>query len=122
MILDLAMKRKYAFLLFTCLLQTTICALEEERKCDLGSRAAQITARHSQGAGVGYGRGYTTLEAFIAPPHCSESWIPFIDLRGHLFNNRTFAANAGLGLRYINQKVAWGINSYYDYRQTKQFH
>lgn len=116
------MKKSFAFLRFALLLQATTYALEKEEECDLGSRAVQITTRHSQGAGVGYGRGYTTLEAFLAPPRCSESWLPFIDLRGHIFNNRTFGANAGLGLRYINKQMAWGINSYYDYRQTKEFH
>jgi hypothetical protein len=38
-------------------------------------------------------------------------------MRGHIFNNGKPAANAGLGLRYIDSRV-WGGNVYYDYRKT----
>lgn len=89
---------------------------------DRPSRAMQISIRHSQGSGIGYGRGYTTLEGFFAPRRCHEMWVPFVDLRGHVFNNSTFAANAGAGIRYVNSSIAWGINSYYDYRSTDRFH
>lgn len=67
---------------------------ENEPACDLGSRAIQISARHVQGAGVGYSRGYTTLEGFLSPSRCYEQWTPFIDLRGHVFNNAKLAANS----------------------------
>lgn len=100
---------------------------KEEKKsiadfCDSTFRAFQITARHSQGAGVGYTHGYTTLEGFFAPKREYKTWNPFLDLRGHVFNNSKFAANVGFGLRYIGSSVAWGINGYYDYRNTSRFH
>ena len=47
--------------------------------------------------------------------------MPFVDLRGHAFNDGKFAANAGLGLRYICNYV-YGINAYYDYRNTHHQH
>jgi hypothetical protein len=42
-----------------------------------------------------------------------------MDARGHVFNDSRFAANAGIGLRYLSCSRVWGINSYYDYRNTK---
>src|ERR1700679_3178490 len=67
--------------------------VESKSKCDLGSRAMQVTGRHAQGTGIGYSRGYTTLEGFFSPKRCQQAWVPFVDLRGHVFNNSTFAAN-----------------------------
>ncbi len=78
----------------------------------------RVTMRHIEGNGVGYDQGYSTLEGFFTLP-CSlnGSWIPFLDVRGHIFNNGKPAANAGLGLRYAASRI-WGINTYYDYRKT----
>lgn len=82
-----------------------------------------VTVRHIDPNGIGYHPGYTTIEAFISPfePLC-DAWIPFIDVRGHVFNNGKWAANAGLGLRYLTGCSVWGANVYYDYRKTKHFH
>ncbi|MGH2611530.1 MAG: inverse autotransporter beta domain-containing protein, partial [Rhabdochlamydiaceae bacterium] len=49
------------------------------------------------------------------------SWIPFLDVRGHLFNNGRSAINAGVGARYVASRI-WGINGYYDYRHTFRGH
>ncbi|MBS0627307.1 MAG: hypothetical protein JSS09_03745, partial [Verrucomicrobia bacterium] len=78
----------------------------------------RITMRHIEGNGVGYNQGYSTLEGFFTlPATLDKPWIPFLDLRGHIFNNGKPAANAGVGLRYLSSRV-WGINTYYDYRKT----
>lgn len=97
-------------------------AWTKETQCDLDSHSMQIGVRHSQGEGIGYHHGYTTIESFLSPRHCVGSLSPFLDLRGHVFNNGKFAANAGVGLRYLTRSIAWGINSYYDYRNTHEFH
>jgi len=83
----------------------------------------RVTLRHIDPNGIGYHPGYTTLEAFISPfePWC-DAWIPFIDVRGHLFNDGKWAANAGIGMRYLTGCRVWGANAYYDYRKTKHFH
>lgn len=94
----------------------------EEPSCNPIFRPMQIGVRHSQGAGVGYNHGYTTLQGFFSYRDCHHPWIPFVDLRGHMFNNAKYAANTGLGLRYAGSSVAWGINGYYDYRNTSQYH
>jgi hypothetical protein len=67
--------------------------------------------------------GYTTLEGFFTIPHTiSTSWVPFLDVRGHIFNNGKPAANAGLGIRYLASSRVWGANAYYDYRKTSHQH
>src|SRR5258708_3748438 len=94
-----------------------VVEVEEQSPCNLGSRAFEVGARHLEGSGVGYSKGYTTLEGFFSTGRCDNSWTSFIDLRGHVFNDARLAANAGLGVRYIGS-LAWGINAYYDYRNT----
>jgi len=46
---------------------------------------------------------------------------PFLDLRAHTFNDGKWAANAGFGLRFKQEKNCnlWGVNMYYDYREDK---
>ena len=79
----------------------------------------QLGLRHIEGRGIGYREGYTTVDAFLAP--CDplwDCWLPFLDVRAHVFNNGKPAANAGLGLRYLSSRI-WGVNTFYDYRRTK---
>ncbi len=73
---------------------------------------------HIEGKGIGYQTGYTSADFFLAlPDSFQHSWVPFADLRGHVFDNGKLAANAGLGLRYVDTRV-WGANLFYDYRDT----
>jgi len=87
--------------------------------CGCGPRPMRLAVRHIEAKGIGYRKGYTTLEGFF--PWVGDNWIPFLDLRGHVFNDGKFAANAGLGLRYANSRI-WGANVYYDYRKTHHHH
>lgn len=80
------------------------------------------TLRHIEGKGVGYDTGYTTVEAFFAPDTEDRALFPFVDLRGHLFDNGKFAANAGLGVRQMVGNRVYGGNLYYDYRNTRRSH
>ena len=80
----------------------------------------RITARHIENKGIGYKTGYSTLEAFLgAPP---ETWavMPFLDLRGHIFDDGKWAANGGLGLRSIIGDRVYGVYSYYDFRNANR--
>lgn len=90
-------------------------------ECSDSPRQARISARHIEANGVGYNQGYTTLEGFIVfPDLAGESWYPFLDLRGHLFNDGRPAINSGIGTRYFLNNWVLGANLYYDYRKTKR--
>ena len=97
--------------------------VQEKPLCGNSPRPVRITARHIDPKGIGYNQGYTTLEGFFTPQcNLDKPWVPFLDLRGHVFNNGKLAANAGLGLRYVDSSWVYGVNAYYDYRQTHRFH
>lgn len=94
----------------------------EPSDCGEAGHPYRITARHIEPQGIGYNQGYTTLEGFFTLKKGWEDWLPFLDVRGHMFNNGKAAINAGLGLRYLANQRIWGINGYYDYRNTKHLH
>jgi hypothetical protein len=79
----------------------------QEKPCKQDYQPIKITLRHIESNGIGYDQGYTTLEGFF---HTSDptQWVPFLDLRGHVFNNGKLAANVGLGLRHIRSSRIWG--------------
>lgn len=93
-----------------------------EENCGLSPHPCRLEIRHIEANGVGYNQGYTTLEGFFTlPQFLDKSLVPFLDLRGHIFNDGKPALNTGLGLRYAESR-AWGINAYYDYRKTHKTH
>src|SRR4051812_21635157 len=59
-----------------------------------------VDVRHTESKGVGYNDGYTTLEGFGIYDHNSY-FMPFLDLRGHVFNDGQLAGNVGLGERTV---------------------
>lgn len=95
---------------------------EAKETCGLSCHPHRIEARHIEANGIGYNKGYSTLETFLTVPSTlKKRWVPFFDARGHVFNDGKWAANAGLGLRYLGRHV-WGINVFYDYRKTQHQH
>jgi hypothetical protein len=93
-----------------------------EEYCGFSKRPYRVEAKHVEAKGIGYKKGYTSLTGFFTVPSTLEgSWVPFLDLRGHVFNDGKFAANAGLGVRYLTN-WAWGLNAFYDYRNTHRQH
>ncbi len=92
-----------------------------ERNCPEGKQHYRATIRHIESGGIGYEDGYTTLEAFLSADPSQWSVTPFLDGRGHIFDNGKWAANAGVGLRALWGNRVYGINSYYDYRNTGRF-
>ncbi len=82
----------------------------------------RTAVRHIEKGGIGYKHGYTTIEGFLAPDPKNTSLVPFVDARWHIFNNGKMAANAGVGIRKLTNCRAFGLNAYYDYRQTKKMH
>lgn len=74
--------------------------------------------KHREGGGIGYSKGYSSLEAFLGFGR-SERRSAFIDLRGHVFNSGTGAGNMGIGYRsdpWDGSPYLFGVNGYYDVR------
>ncbi len=91
-----------------------------EPPCDISVVTDRLTLRHIEARGIGYKKGYSTLEGFFTPTSLvNASVIPFLDVRGHIFNDGKLATNIGIGLRSLSKRV-FGINAYYDYRQTSR--
>lgn len=99
----------------------TVCSIAEET-CLNPARYYRGAIRHIEKGGIGYDQGYTTLEFFLAPDVNQLAFKPFFDIRGHVFDNGKFAANAGFGIRAFKNCRIFGANIYYDYRQTKEQH
>lgn len=94
----------------------------EEEICAEGKERYRTTLRHIESGGIGYKEGYTTLEAFFASDPRQWTVTPFLDTRAHVFNNGKWAANVGAGVRTLWENRAYGINTYYDYRNTGHLH
>lgn len=113
---------------FKLLLCAIACSLSfqsahAEQYCHLGDCNIEpapfvASASYSMGRGVGFRRGYTSLGLLWNRPY-NDRVLAFVDLKAHVFNNGQPAANAGLGVRYLDQcrNVVYGSNIYYDYRQ-----
>jgi hypothetical protein len=79
-----------------------------------------IGVRHNEARGVGYFDGYTTLEAFGIYDEYSKYFMPFLDLRGHVFNSGKLAGNVGIGERTVIPCIehTFGSYLYYDVRSA----
>jgi len=104
-----------------------LCASMKAQKthplCPDAPQANRLSFRHIEANGIGYNRGYTTAELFLAPMDLwKNTYMPFLDLRAHYFNDNKWAGNAGIGMRFLSGDRIWGVNGYYDYRKTKHQH
>lgn len=93
---------------------------DEESRCPDGKRHYRTAIRHIESGGIGYKDGYTTFEAFFSADPSRWEVTPFLDVRGHVFDNGRWAANGGIGLRGLWGNRAYGINAYYDFRNTSR--
>jgi len=71
---------------------------------------------------IPFASNYTTFEILFAPDYVPGRIMPLVDVRGHRFDNNTYAANIGIGGRSIPNHCSrfcemLGFNTYYDYRQ-----
>ncbi len=79
-----------------------------------------VGLRHTEARGVGYRSGYSTLEGFGIYDR-NNYFMPFLDLRGHVFDDGKFAGNVGIGERTALFSISHflGIYCYYDVRQDR---
>ncbi len=94
---------------------------EMPEQCSTQNRVMHVGVRQTEARGVGYSSGYSTLEAFGIYNRCT-SFMPFIDLRGHLFNNGKYGGNVGIGGRgwLVDLHHVLGYYLYYDVRQDNR--
>ncbi len=87
-------------------------------KCQSPFHVMHVDVRHTESKGVGYKDGYTTFEGFGIYDH-NPYFMPFLDLRGHVFNDGKLAGNIGLGERTVIPSInhIFGLYLYYDVRQ-----
>lgn len=99
------------------------CEQYQTEECPPGVRSDTVYFKHIEGKGVGYKEGYSTIGVFLTPYSCFSHVIPFLDIRGHVFNNGKFAANAGVGIRWMTDSLlVTALGAYYDFRQTRWSH
>jgi len=87
-----------------------------------GSPTSYSFLKHREHQGVGYETGYTSVDVMANPIDFSH-FYPFLNVRGHVFNDSRFASNLGLIGRYLSNHKNWvfGVNIFYDYRSAKIF-
>lgn len=80
-----------------------------------------LSVSHWFGRGIGYDSGYTSFEALLFPFPCCEKVAPYLDLRVHYLDDNDWAANGGLGIRFMpdHSNFIYGINGYFDYRSDE---
>lgn len=91
--------------------------------CHPWAKSKWLNLRQQVGEGIGFDKNYTSLEVFLSTPNLMKCWIlPFFDLRAHRFSGGNYAANAGIGSRFLlsDDCHALGGNVYYDYRHTSR--
>jgi hypothetical protein len=86
-----------------------------------------LSVRHIEGINnqnepVALATNYTTALMILAPDYRPGAFLPMADLRGHRFDDTTYAANAGFVGRFIPSSSSafgdiLGFNAFYDYRQ-----
>lgn len=89
--------------------------------CKLSIHPLRIGIRHIQSGGVGYDKGYSSIDLFWTP-YSQQDTLLFLDARGHRFTNGRYAANVGMGFRYphLASGFAYGANFFYDYRRNNE--
>lgn len=95
-------------------------AEEQEPTCHSPYHMMHVGVRHTEARGVGYENGYTTIEGFGIWDRCS-SFMPFLDVRGHVFNDSKLAGNIGIGERTLFSSInhIMGLYLYYDVRRDR---
>jgi hypothetical protein len=88
--------------------------------CESPYHEMHASIRHNEANGIGYKEGYTTLEAFGIYDGWGSGFMPFVDLRGHVFNNGKLAGNVGIGERTLFDSInhTFGSYLYYDVRRV----
>ncbi len=93
---------------------------KESEWCLSPYHEAHASIRHNEANGIGYKDGYTTLEVFGIYDGYGSDFMPFVDFRGHVFNDGKLAGNLGIGERTLFESInhTFGSYLYYDLRRV----
>ncbi|MES2121307.1 MAG: inverse autotransporter beta domain-containing protein [Chlamydiota bacterium] len=82
----------------------------------------RIAMGHSEGKGIGFDYGYTTLDIALAPYYQKGHVLPMIDINADYFDDNTWEANLGVIARYIPKEapVLPGLNMFYSWREGRR--
>jgi len=84
---------------------------------------SRLSARHTQGDGVGYQDGFTSVDWFLPLLANGPDSIWFGDFRAILSTDAEFSSNFGTGYRWYepDQNRIYGANIFWDTRQLDDF-
>jgi len=84
---------------------------------------SRLAARHTQGDGVGYQDGYTSVDWFLPLLANQPDSLWFGDFRAILSTDAEFSSNFGTGYRWYEpeQNRIYGANIFWDTRQLDDF-
>lgn len=84
----------------------------------LWSTTSRIAVKHIEERGIGYDKGYSSLDGYLMP-NWDRKFLPFANARGHIFNDGKWASNIGIGGRFApHDNWVYGLNTYYDFRSA----
>ncbi|MBM3208257.1 MAG: hypothetical protein FJZ57_06625, partial [Chlamydiae bacterium] len=102
--------------------QISIDEMEQSLKaeCEPGPNSFRFSMSHTEGKGIGYNHGYTSLDMFFTFGSI-HNFRPFFDIRGHMSNDGNPSANVGFGVRYLPNSInaIFGANAFFDFRQAR---
>lgn len=79
---------------------------------------------HLENEGIGFSKGYSTVEGlFFFSGIRKENFLPILNAKLHIFNDREINGNFGFGLRFspLNIRNIFGLNTFLDYRNDRDF-
>lgn len=127
------MQKKLFPLLLSCLLTFQVSLFssdyfcEEKNECQNASCDEEPWFIRLEIAGVWgqfikFNKNYKEIGLFAASP-LDENVLSFVDLRGYRLEKGHYAANTGIGIRWLSPwSQVLGANFYYDYRKVPHGH
>ncbi len=106
-----------------CYILLALCILPATTVVAQDVWLSRLSARHTQGDGVGYQDGFTSVDWFLPLLASEPDSIWFGDFRAILSTDAEFSSNFGTGYRWYepDQNRIYGANIFWDTRQLDDF-
>ncbi|KPK32192.1 MAG: hypothetical protein AMS24_04780 [Chlamydiae bacterium SM23_39] len=79
---------------------------------------------HLENEGIGFRKGYSTIEGlFFFQKIGKKNFLPILNTKLHVFNDKEINFNLGAGFRFstLNISNIFGLNTFFDYRNDRDF-